>query len=158
MSLVPIASLGDQLGVPVTAIRAFIHLASLLHQRDYWAEGRTVDRLGLDRHDRGPDPAIGRGGTSGRRPAGSKYNGTADPRGPKQLRRTPMTSTKADRFGLVRPAVDAHTLGISSVGQLLQDCGYASVTADAATCEACGRPDDPEATATVWNAGSARTA
>lgn len=47
MSLVPVASLGDHLGVPVTAIQAVIHLASLLHQRDYWAEGRTVDRLGL---------------------------------------------------------------------------------------------------------------
>lgn len=47
MSLVPIASLGDHLGVPVLAIQTFIHLASLLHQRDYWAEGRTVDRLGL---------------------------------------------------------------------------------------------------------------
>lgn len=47
MSLVPMASLGNQLGVPVPSIQAFIHLASLLHQRDYWAEGRTVDKLGL---------------------------------------------------------------------------------------------------------------
>jgi opine dehydrogenase len=48
MSLVPMASLGDQLGVPTLAIKAFVHLASLLHQRDYWAEGRTVDKLGLN--------------------------------------------------------------------------------------------------------------
>jgi opine dehydrogenase len=48
MSLVPMASLGNQLGVPAPTIQAFIHLASLLHQRDYWAEGRTVDRLGLN--------------------------------------------------------------------------------------------------------------
>jgi len=47
MSLVPMASLGDHLSVPVPAIKAFVHLASLLHQRDYWAEGRTMDRLGL---------------------------------------------------------------------------------------------------------------
>jgi opine dehydrogenase len=47
MSLVPIASLGELLGVPTEAIRHIIGLASLLHQRDYWAEGRTVERLGL---------------------------------------------------------------------------------------------------------------
>jgi len=49
--------------------------------------------------------------------------------------------TRADRFGLVRPAVDAHTLGISSVEQLLRDCGHESVVADAATCEAFGWPE-----------------
>ncbi|NLF70845.1 MAG: PTS transporter subunit EIIA [Candidatus Anammoximicrobium sp.] len=48
MSLVPMASLGEHLGVPVPGLKAFIHLASLLHQRDYWAEGRTVDKLGLN--------------------------------------------------------------------------------------------------------------
>ena len=53
--------------------------------------------------------------------------------------------TRADRFGLVRPAVDAHTLGISSVAQILQDCGYASITANAVTCEACGRLEEPQA-------------
>ncbi len=47
MSLVPMASLGEQVGVPVPTMRAFIHLASILHDRDYWAEGRTVERLGL---------------------------------------------------------------------------------------------------------------
>jgi hypothetical protein len=57
---------------------------------------------------------------------------------------TPMTApvTKADRFGLVRPAVDAHTLGISSVEQILTDCGYPCIVADAATCEAFGAPQD----------------
>lgn len=55
--------------------------------------------------------------------------------------------TKTDCFGLVRPAVDAHTLGLSAVGQLLADCGYQSVTGDAAICAACGRPEDPEAAA-----------
>ncbi len=47
MSLVPIASLGEQFGVPVPTFRAFIHLASILHQRDYWSQGRTVNRLGI---------------------------------------------------------------------------------------------------------------
>lgn len=47
MSLVPMAALGEHLSVPVPTIRNFIQLASLMHQRDYWAEGRTLDKLGL---------------------------------------------------------------------------------------------------------------
>lgn len=47
MSLVPIASLGEMLDVPTPTIRACIHLAALLTGRDYWAEGRTAQRLGL---------------------------------------------------------------------------------------------------------------
>lgn len=46
-SLVPLASLGEALGVPTPALRNIIHLASLIHDTDYWALGRTVDRLGL---------------------------------------------------------------------------------------------------------------
>jgi len=46
-SLVPIASLGEMLGVPTPTIRAVIRLASVMHGTDYWAEGRTADRLGL---------------------------------------------------------------------------------------------------------------
>jgi len=47
MSLVPMASIGELLGVNVPTIKAVIHLASLLHERDYWKEGRTVEKLGL---------------------------------------------------------------------------------------------------------------
>lgn len=47
MSLVPIASIGELLGVEVPTIKAVIHLTSLLHERDYWAEGRTVEKFGL---------------------------------------------------------------------------------------------------------------
>jgi hypothetical protein len=32
--------------------------------------------------------------------------------------------TDGDVFGLVRPDVDVHTLGVSTVGKLLADCGY----------------------------------
>lgn len=46
-SLVPIASLGEMLNVPTPATRAIILLASLMHKVDYWAEGRTVERLGI---------------------------------------------------------------------------------------------------------------
>jgi len=46
-SLVPIASLGEMLGVPTPAIRSMITLASAMHGVDYWAQGRTVERLGI---------------------------------------------------------------------------------------------------------------
>jgi opine dehydrogenase len=46
-SLVPIASIGEMLGVPTPTIRAIIHLASIMHGVDYWKEGRTLERLGL---------------------------------------------------------------------------------------------------------------
>lgn len=46
-SLVPIAGLGDLAGVPVPTIRSMIHLASVVHNRDYASLGRTVERLGL---------------------------------------------------------------------------------------------------------------
>lgn len=45
--LVPLASLGERLGVPTRTIRSLIQIASVMNQTDYWAEGRTVDKLGL---------------------------------------------------------------------------------------------------------------
>jgi hypothetical protein len=47
-----------------------------------------------------------------------------------------------DRLGLVHPSIDAHTLGISSVEQILSDCGIVTVEADAAVNNAVGRTDD----------------
>ena len=47
MSLVPIASIGEMLGVKAPTIRAMIHLASIIHGKDFWKEGRTVERLGI---------------------------------------------------------------------------------------------------------------
>lgn len=47
MSLVPIASIGDMVGVATTTIKAIIHLGSILHKQDYWSEGRSAERLGL---------------------------------------------------------------------------------------------------------------
>ncbi len=46
-----------------------------------------------------------------------------------------------DVFGLLRPAIDVHALGINSVNQLLRDCGFQTVVADAAICEAAGSPE-----------------
>ena len=47
MSLVPISSIGDMLHIPTPTMKAIIHLASVMHHRDYWNEGRTVERLGI---------------------------------------------------------------------------------------------------------------
>lgn len=45
-----------------------------------------------------------------------------------------------DVFGFVRPALDAHTLGLSSVARLLRDCGLVTVMADASICSAADAP------------------
>ncbi|MFA4944610.1 MAG: cobalamin-binding protein [Lentisphaeria bacterium] len=50
-----------------------------------------------------------------------------------------------ERFGLVHAAVDAHTLGIMAVAQLLAECGIATVVADPPVCAIFGDPDAPEA-------------
>lgn len=47
MSLVPIASLGQLIGVATPTIDTIIHLGSLLHGVDYRVEGRTARSLGL---------------------------------------------------------------------------------------------------------------
>jgi len=47
MSLVPLASLGDLLGVETRTAKALIYLASLINATDYWANGRTVESMGL---------------------------------------------------------------------------------------------------------------
>jgi len=46
-----------------------------------------------------------------------------------------------DAFGLVKPALDAHTLGLTSIGQLLSDCGFRTVLADTSVCEAVSIPE-----------------
>ncbi len=46
-SLVPIASLGEQLDVPCPTIQSIIQLANLIHECDYWQTGRTAEKMGL---------------------------------------------------------------------------------------------------------------
>jgi opine dehydrogenase len=46
--LVTFASLGDMLNVPTPVVDAEITLASVLNNTDYWKEGRTVEKLGLN--------------------------------------------------------------------------------------------------------------
>jgi opine dehydrogenase len=47
MSLVPIASAGQQFGVSTAAIDTIVRLASLIHGTDYRSKGRTMAKLGL---------------------------------------------------------------------------------------------------------------
>ncbi len=47
MGLVPIASLGDMLGVDTPVTHSLITIASTFKAQDFWAEGRTVEKLGL---------------------------------------------------------------------------------------------------------------
>lgn len=60
-----------------------------------------------------------------------------------------FAAENSDRFGLVRPFADAHTLGISAVEQALAACGCRVKIADAPTCQAVGAPEQPGSMPTV---------
>jgi len=47
MSLVPIASVGNQFGISVRGMDGIIRLACIIHQTDYFRRGRTVEHLGI---------------------------------------------------------------------------------------------------------------
>lgn len=46
-SLIPMASIGRMFNVPTPTIDLLIYLASLINNCDYWAQGRTAERLGI---------------------------------------------------------------------------------------------------------------
>lgn len=48
-SLVPIASTGKMLGIETPNINNLINLASVINECDYWASGRTVERLSIEK-------------------------------------------------------------------------------------------------------------
>ncbi|MCC6490445.1 MAG: NAD/NADP octopine/nopaline dehydrogenase family protein [Candidatus Hydrogenedentes bacterium] len=50
-SLVPMVSLGAKFGVPVPAMNSLVELASIMHGRDYRAEGRNLEKLGISDMD-----------------------------------------------------------------------------------------------------------
>jgi opine dehydrogenase len=41
------ASLGEMLGIPTPTARSLIHIGSVIHDTDYWQDGRTAEKLGL---------------------------------------------------------------------------------------------------------------
>lgn len=51
----------------------------------------------------------------------------------------------ARKYGLLKSGLDAHTLGISAVSQLLEQCGLSAAIADAETCSAVDHISNPAA-------------
>lgn len=47
-SLIPLSSIGMELGIKTTAINSIINIAELLTGKDFYKEGRTIARLGLE--------------------------------------------------------------------------------------------------------------
>lgn len=57
-----------------------------------------------------------------------------------------MATARIDRgdcFGLARPAVDAHTLGLTSLAQMLSDCGYQCILSDSKISTCLNAPEAP---------------
>ncbi|MCC6729432.1 MAG: cobalamin-binding protein [Chthonomonadales bacterium] len=52
-------------------------------------------------------------------------------------------------FGLVKPAVDAHTLGVRAAQQLLEECGYRAVVGGERVAEAADEPSLPGSAETL---------
>jgi opine dehydrogenase len=49
MSLVPMVALGHRYGVSVRGMDSIIRLACFVHSTDYWRQGRTLERMGIER-------------------------------------------------------------------------------------------------------------
>lgn len=64
-------------------------------------------------------------------------------RQPFSFARQEASVTAPVRFGLIRPALDAHTLGLNAVARLLRDQGVVVVAADPELCEAANQPCYP---------------
>ncbi len=47
MSIVPMVSVGRQLKVRTPTLESLVNLASLIHDNDFWKDGRTAERVGL---------------------------------------------------------------------------------------------------------------
>jgi hypothetical protein len=65
-----------------------------------------------------------------------------------------------DRLGLVHPSIDVHTIGISSIEQLLSECGIAVLKADASIDDSIGRATEPDCARAIrdWIKGNHITA
>ena len=59
------------------------------------------------------------------------------------------TWSPSDRLGIVKPGVDAHTLGFSAVGGLLEEVGCEIVVAPQDVCVACDHPEGEHESALI---------
>jgi hypothetical protein len=57
--------------------------------------------------------------------------------------------TASDRFGFIKPSVDAHMLGITSIGDLLVDLGKEVAYAPPEVCRSCDRPEGDRESASI---------
>jgi len=57
-----------------------------------------------------------------------------------------FSSISQEVYGFLKPNIDAHSLGITHVVQLLKDCGISAVIADESVSRALTQYDDPKAT------------
>jgi hypothetical protein len=55
----------------------------------------------------------------------------------------------SDRLGIVKPGVDAHLLGVTSVAELLEECGCAVTVAPDEVCRAANHPEGAGASDTI---------
>jgi hypothetical protein len=55
----------------------------------------------------------------------------------------------SERLGIIKPSVDAHVLGVTSIGELLAECGREVSYAAAPVCSACDRPEGERESATI---------
>ncbi len=46
-SLIPLIEIGRQYGVEAPTMQSLIHLANIVHAKDYWKEARTIQRMGI---------------------------------------------------------------------------------------------------------------
>jgi hypothetical protein len=62
---------------------------------------------------------------------------------------TTLSWSASDRLGIIKPSVDAHVLGITTVGELLTECGAENVVAPAEVCRAADLPESESEAATI---------
>jgi hypothetical protein len=55
----------------------------------------------------------------------------------------------SEQLGIIKPSVDAHVLGITSIGELLAECGREVAYAPASVCSACDRPEGERESALI---------
>ncbi|MGA2477210.1 MAG: cobalamin-binding protein [Spirochaetia bacterium] len=55
----------------------------------------------------------------------------------------------SERLGIIKPSVDAHVLGVTSIGELLAECGREVAYAAPPVCSACDRPEGERESAAI---------
>jgi hypothetical protein len=55
----------------------------------------------------------------------------------------------SDRFGIIKPSVDAHVLGVTSIGEMLAECGREVAYASPEVCHACDKPEGERESAII---------